>query len=149
MCNDVIVSDLYPKWSYKVKYNINCPPSTSYFLDITSTCVKHASCELESVPSNITCADGWILDTGYWYENPDGTGTQYANGTTVSASAFSAVGNTTLYAKWTECEAGKWIDNNECVNCNAGYFCEGNGQQTLCQQGIPVMLLILITCHKV
>ena len=135
LCDDVIVSELYPKWEYKVKYDKNCPPSTSSFLNITSTCVKNASCELESVPSNITCADGWILDTGYWYQNPEGTGTQYPSGTIVDAPAFSDDGNTTLYAKWTQCPAGTYYSSGNCESCNAGYFCEGNGQQTPCPAG--------------
>lgn len=135
-CNNVIVSELFPKWLYEVKYDKNCPPSTSSFLDITSTCVKNASCELASVPLNMTCAGGWILDTEHWYQNSNGTGTQYASGTTVDAPAFSDDGNTTLYAKWIQCSDGTYYNNGVCTDCPNGYYCpSGATTPTACPAG--------------
>jgi hypothetical protein len=74
---------------------------------------------------------GYIL-AGWCLQNP--CSMPYLLGSSHPELATSA-DDKTLYAKWTQCPAGTYYSSGNCEPCNAGYYCEGNGQRTPCPAG--------------
>ena len=113
--------------TYKVAFNGNGSTSGS---TATKTCTYNTDCTLTS---------NGFSRTGYsfsgWNTKADGSGTNYANGAKVKTLATS--GTVTLYAKWTACGKGKYLNGNTCTACAKGTYSTGsaNASCTSCPSG--------------
>jgi len=102
----------------------SCPsgyPNSGAGSDAASDCYTSCTkaCTQQSCPSNATCTHG----------STSTTGTQYYGGS-CSASASTCPITVT-------CNAGYYLSNGTCVQCESGYYCPGDNNRTSCPSGYP------------
>ena len=72
-----------------------------------------------------------------YFTQTNGNGTQYYTRSMTSAKHWDIASNTTLYAKWSACGAGTYLNGNTCTECEIGKYSTGsaNATCTSCPEG--------------
>ena len=89
---------LYAKWVERIETTVTLDgigATNDYTTSVTAVYTQ-AMPEIAVLPTK-----EWYVFDGY-FENPDGTGTQYYSSTGESAHAWDKTTDATIYAKWTE-----------------------------------------------
>ena len=95
---------------YKITYNANTTDTVSNMPSNVST---SSSAETVTISSNSPIRSGWYFKG--WNTSASGAGTSYAKGSSFTLNQTSSTNTLTLYAQWTDCQAG-YI----CYRSNAG-----------------------------
>lgn len=103
--SDTVTADmtLYAKWtpiSYTVKYDPNKPASAPGTVNGTTTDSTHTYDEEKALTANGYSLEGYTF--GGWNTSADGSGTSYADKTSIKNLADTEGAVVTLYAKWLD-----------------------------------------------